>query len=406
MRPGMNAEFETDRKEDALLDKNNANSDTQQQTSILHEDDEKFMALSSIGGLKHESAERIFRLLQFLTANECTRKDVFEHLALYYKIDGAAPTAALTTSRRTDRMFERDIKFLEEQGFEIKKVKVRTKPTRYSLVKGSGPRATFLFTESEVDSLALLYTLFADPTRYAKADHTQPLPQQLPRNPFTDEMLSLIEKLVSTLPAEQKLHFDRWVRKPYIYFNLSTVANYLPYRATIDTIVQAISNRRQIRFEYMATQRKEESFAHEHIDPYYIIYLDGHFYLIAYSHTISQFLEYRVDRIKAETLKAENDMVDMERRRRPVEFQFWIDGNIAKRGLSQRWLTQTLEREEVYLDERGNQRRRVLVRATAYNEWRVIQQMLKYGDKAELVEPPRLREEMRKVVQRMAKFYE
>ncbi len=134
--------------------------------------------------------------------------------------------------------------------------------------------------------------------------------------------------------------------------------------------------------------------------------MDGHFYLIAYSHKMNQFFEYRVDRIKAETLKPQPDMIDAERRRRPVEFKFWIDGNIAKRGLSQRWLTQTLEREEVYLDERRNQRRRVLVRATAYSEWRIIQQMLKYGDKAELVAPPHLREEMKKVVERMASFYQ
>ena len=157
-----------------LLDKDYNGRETHQQASLLDQDDEKFMAISSTSGLKHESAERIFRLLQFLTANECTRKDVFEHLAIYYKIDDAA-SAEPTTSRRADRMFERDIKFLEEQGFEIKKVKVRAKPTRYSLIKGSGPRATFLFTESEVDSLALLYTLFADPTRYAKVDHTQPI---------------------------------------------------------------------------------------------------------------------------------------------------------------------------------------------------------------------------------------
>lgn len=386
------------------MDKDDIGGDTRRQVS-LDEDDENFSALPSMNGLKHESAERIFRLLQFLTANECTRKDIFEHLALYYKIDDKAPTE-LTTSRRVDRMFERDIKFLEEQGFEIKRVKARAKPTRYRLVKGSGPRATFLFSESEVDSLALLYTLFADPTRYAKVDVTQPLPQQLPRNPFADEMLSLIEKLVSTLPAEQKAHFDRWVRKPYIYFNLSTVANYLPHRATIDAIVQAIGDRQQIRFEYMATHRKEESLVHEHIDPYYIVYMDGHFYLIAYSHKMNQFLEYRVDRIKVETLKSENDMIDMERRRRPVEFKFWIDGNLVKRGLSQRWLTQTLEREEMYIDERGDQRRRVLVRATAYSEWRIIQQMLKYGDKAELVEPARLREEMKRVVERMVRFYQ
>ncbi len=115
----------------------------------------------------------------------------------------------------------------EDQGYEIKKVKKRAHLTRYSIVKGSGPRATFLFTQSEVDSLALVYNLFTDPTRYAQIDPSQPLPLQPPRNPFTEEVLSLIEKLVTTLPPEQKKHFERWIRKPYVYFNLSTVANYL-----------------------------------------------------------------------------------------------------------------------------------------------------------------------------------
>ncbi|HET8910379.1 MAG TPA: WYL domain-containing protein [Ktedonobacteraceae bacterium] len=355
-------------------------------------------------GLKHESAERIFRLVQFLLANECTRQEVFEHLASSYKFDRSAPVEK-KTSRSADRMFERDLKFLEDQGFEVKKVKARAQPTRYSLVRGSGPRATFLFSESEVDSLALLYTLFADPNNYAQIDPLQPLPLQPPRNPFAEEMLSLIEKLVSTLPDQQRRHFERWVRKPYIYFNLATVADYLPHRDTIDTIVHVITKRQQIQFEYLSPKSTWDKVLHEHVDPYYVIYLEGHFYLIGYSHQTDKFLEYRIDRIKKESLKPEPDMIDMERRRRPIEFRFWLDGSIAKHGISQRWLTQTQEREEVYLDEQGRQRRRVLVRASAYNEWRVIQQLLRYGEKAELIDPPHLREEMRKAVNSMYKLY-
>lgn len=361
--------------------------------------------ISSTHSPKHDSAERIFRLLQFLLANECTRQDIFERLAFYYKIDPASSKERIS-SRKADKMFERDIKFLENQGFEIKKVKKKGQLTRYSLVKGSGPRPTFIFTQIDVDNLALLYNMFADPTRYTQRDLNQPLPLQPPRNPFAEEMLALIEKLIATLPDEQKKRFDRWVRKPYVYFNLATVADYLPHRATIDTIVRSIGQRQQIEFQYMPTHRKQDTIFHEHIDPYYIAYLEGHFYLIAYSHKMSQFLEYRLDRIKAETLKIQPDMIDVERRRRPIEFTFWIDSSLAKRGLSQRWLTQTLEREEIYLDESGRERRRMLVRATAYNSWRIKQQILKYGDKAELLEPASLREEMKEVVRRMNKFYE
>jgi predicted DNA-binding transcriptional regulator YafY len=65
-----------------------------------------------------------------------------------------------------------------------------------------------------------------------------------------------------------------------------------------------------------------------------------------------------------------------------------------------------IRKVNAYLDEHERERRRVLIRATAYNEWRVIQQLLKYGDKAELVSPPHLREQMQRIVQRMNSFYE
>ena len=352
--------------------------------------------------IKHESADRIFRLLQFLLANECTRKDVFERLAFYYKIDPGAPPDG---SRRADRMFERDVKFLQEQGFEITKKKAKGQLARYSLVKGSGPQATFLFTEADVDYLALLHTLFADPARYAHRDPTQPLPFQPTHNPFAQEMLALIEKLVTTLPAEQRKNFDRWVRQPYVYFNITSVTDYLPHRATIVSIVHAISARQQIQFEYTPTHRKQDVIAHEHVDPYYIIFMEGHFYLIAYSQTLNQFQEYRVDSIKGETLKMLPDRIDTKQRQHPVEFAFWIDSHLARRGLNHRWLTLRLEREEVHQDEYGQDRRRTLVRASAYNESRIIQQILNYGDHAELVEPLHLREKMKETVRHMYQSY-
>jgi predicted DNA-binding transcriptional regulator YafY len=374
---------------------------TSSQSPLSEEEQED---VSYDGGLKHEATERILRLLQFLTINECTRQEILEHLATYYRIDTVAAVEH-ASSLRAERMLQRDLQFLKDQGFEIKKRR-EGRQVHYSLAKESGLRVPFLFTQQEVDGLVLLYNIFADPAKYARADPSHPLPQPQPQNPFAEEILGFIERLVATLPPAQKRHFDEWVRKPYVYFHLSTVTDYLPHRATINTIVQAISARRQIQFEYKPTHREQEVIFHEHIDPYYIIYQDGHFYLIAYSHKVNRFLEYRVDRIKHESLKLESNSIDVERRRRPVAFRFWIDGNIVKGGLSQRWLTQTLEREEVYLDEQGRERRRVLVHATAYNEWRIIQQLLRYGDKAELVEPAHLRDQMRQVVKRMYDCYE
>ncbi len=264
----------------------------------------------------------------------------------------------------------------------------------------------FLFTIEEINILTLLYTLFADPTQYKRSDQHQSLPPPAAYNPFAQDVLQLIKKLASVLPPEQKIHFNSRTQQPFVYFQLSTVANYLPCRNTIDMITDSITRHQQIEFEYTAAQQRQSPVFHKHVDPYYIVYQDGHFYLIAYSHKKDKFLEYRIDRIKHDTLKKMPDSIDGERRRRPIEFCFWLDSSLARPGLSQRWLTQVQEREEAYIDAYGRERRHTLVRATTYNEWRIIPQLLKYGDKAELLEPPHLREQMKQELARMSAPYE
>jgi predicted DNA-binding transcriptional regulator YafY len=358
--------------------------------------------------LKRTAVERVLRLLLLLAANECTRLEIFERLALYYKVDDIT-IARESSSRRADRMFERDIKLLEEQGFEIQKIKAKGKPTRYSLVKGSGPAVSFLFSEAEVGILALLYNLFTDPATSRRHPHTGALvlPTKQPlHNPFAEDILTFINKLATTLPPAQMRYFEQRITKPSVHLNLATAADYLPYRNTIDTIEKAILRRQQISFAYTAVRSKQGSVTHYQVDPYYIVHMEGHFYLIGYSNEINKFLEYRIDRIKGDSIEILPHVVDTVRQRPTVEFSYWIDGDIAKRGLSERWLTQTTEREEVYVDSEGHEKRRVLVRAKAHNEWRVIQQLLKYGDQAELVEPASLREQMRQVVAHMMSFYE
>jgi predicted DNA-binding transcriptional regulator YafY len=359
-------------------------------------------------GLKYTAVERVLRLLLLLAANECTRQEIFERLTPYYKVDDIA-TGLDSSSRRAGRMFERDIKLLEEQGFEIQKIKAKGKPARYSLVKGSGPAVSFLFSEAEVDILALLYNLFTDPATSRKHPYTGALvlPTILPlHNPFAEDILAFIKKLTATLPPGQMAHFEQRIQKPSVHLNLATAADYLPYRKTIDTIEKAILQRQQISFEYTAVRSKQGSVTHSQVDPYYIVHMEGHFYLIGYSNTVNKFFEYRIDRIRGDSIEILPHMIDTVRQRPVVEFSYWIDGDIAKRGLSERWLAQTTEREEVYVDGEGHEKRRVLVRARAHNDWRVIQQLLKYGDQAELVEPPDLREQMRQVVARMVSFYE
>jgi hypothetical protein len=353
---------------------------------------------------QYENAERVLRLLYLLSGGDCTQEDILGRLKDFYRIGEDDDPKARAPSGRVGKMLSRDLRVLENMGYEINR-SGKGQTARYSLVKGSGPFSPFIFSQEELDTFILLHTLFADPTKYTPADRTHPLPAPLPHNPFAEQIALLIERLVGTLPAEQKRYFDRWVRKPFVYLNMDTVTDYLPHRATIEEIVKAISHRQQICFEYTSLQRQQGTMLHEDIDPYYIIHQDGHLYLIGFNHKSNSFLEYRIDRIKEGSVKIQQRMIDGERRRRPIEFSFWLDSSLARSGLSQRWLSQTIEREEPYIDEQGKQRSRILVRAKAYSEWRILQQMHKYGDKAELVDPPELREKMKKEVERIYQLY-
>lgn len=354
---------------------------------------------------QYENAERILRLLYLLSSSDCMQEDIFGRLKDFYRIGEDDDPKVRAPSGRAGKMLSRDLRVLENMGYEINR-SGKGQATRYSLVKGSGPFSPFIFSREELDTFILLHTLFANPAKYTPADGTHPLPAPLPHNPFAEQIALLIERLVETLPAEQRRYFERWVRKPFVYLNMDTVTDYLPHRMTIETIVKAISSRQQIRFEYASMQRQQGTILHEDIDPYYIIHQDGHLYLIGFNHKSNSFLEYRIDRIKEGSVKVQQRMIDGERRRRPIEFSYWLDSSLAKSGLSQRWLSQTIEREEPYIDAQGKQRNRILVRAKAYSEWRILQQMHKYGDKAELVDPPELREKMKKEVERIYRLYQ
>lgn len=107
----------------------------------------------------------------------------------------------------------------------------------------------------------------------------------------------------------------------------------------------------------------------------------------------------------AEGIKIQVKVIDGGHWRRPIEFHCWVYGDKAKSGLSQRGLEQTIEREEVYVDA-GQQKRKLLVRAQAYDERHIFQQLCKYGAEIELIDPPELRERMRQEVARMYRFYQ
>jgi len=357
---------------------------------------------------KYENAERILHLIRLLRMSECTREDILKRLRGYYSIDEEDGDPRRAT-RNASQMFRRDTHFLKKVGFEISKNKDASGIVRYTLLKSSGPISPLLFKQDELATLALLYTMFVDPTTFPTIDVKQLLSAQKLRHPFARDILHLIERLIDGLSPQQNSLFKQYTQKPPLYFNLEAATNYLPHRGTIDTIARAISLRQQLSFAYMPTPFPQDITPHRQVDPYYLIQQDEHIYLVGFSHEPAnprknRVFEWRIDRIKTESIKLEHGMANNRQRPRPITFHYWADISIAKSGLSQRWITHEVERDET-TGEGRQQRRRLLVRAQAYNGWRIIQQLHKYGDRVELVDPPELREQMKREVKRMYDLY-
>ena len=353
----------------------------------------------------YAATERVLHLMDLLLLNVCTRKDIFTQLFAYYRADDTYhPQHKVPAS--ASKMLERDLGFLEKHmGLRLEREqKNPTDFKRYRLVAGTGKLPALLFTPQEIETLALLHTLFARPAVPENVGADGHAPVSPPRHPFAEAIAGLVTRLMAALPAEQQAALQRQAHRPHIYLNLHTVTDYHDHRATIERLTRAIRQRQQIAFLYTSPQR-EAPLSHRPVDPYYLTQLDGHFLLIGFDHAIARHSEYRIDRIQPGSIEILPSVIDQERQQHPIVFRYWADEVLVQGGMSERWLTQTIERTEVTLVE-GQPRRRVLIRATAYSEWRIIQQLHRYGDKVALIEPPALRQRMREELTRALAYYQ
>jgi predicted DNA-binding transcriptional regulator YafY len=349
--------------------------------------------------IQYTCTRRILRLLSLLSVNRCSRQEILERMEDFYTIDDDASKRATLSSQKAGRKFLRDIRFLQGVGYQIETTG-SGRDARYQLSPGSGPAPLFSLTQDELSTLLLLMTLFYNPENRESADTNTPASYG---HPFASSILALLTRLTSSLPSEQKRYLQESAKKPSIYLHADTVIDYTPYLSTIKTIRNAFSLGRRLRFIYGASGRKDEV-EHEDVDPHYLFQYDGHFYLLGYSYKRNTFYEYRIDRIKTESISPRSEPISKNQWRRPTAFCYWARERLVQGGvMSHRWLSSSIESMPPSLeDERKGW---VLVKATAYNDWRILQQLQKYGETVELIEPLTLREKMKQVVGRLHHLY-
>lgn len=298
---------------------------------------------------------RIQALRELLRQGPCTKREIFGSLPHYYE-EGIAG----------NRRLGRDVRALRELGNVIE---IDKQTHTYSLQEES-----FLhMKDSEVRTLSVIRETFEALT------------------PISLDVLPVLEMIVTALPERQRHIF---YRQAPISILLKPAADYHSYLKIIQLLTTAIEKERKVRFVYPALDNGK-LITHVGVEPYEIQFFDRQFYFIGFSPRVSEIMEFRIDRIKEIELMP--GKASRHRKRTTLEFTYHLSQRIARTGVSQRFLNQ-----RIIPQDDGS----VIVQAEGYSEFRIIQDMLRYGEQAEIIDPPYLREKMAQVVQTMSVIYE
>ena len=105
-------------------------------------------------------------------------------------------------------------------------------------------------------------------------------------------------------------------------------------------------------------------------------------------------MEFRIDRLKELALMP--GKVSRHRRRTTLQFTYRLSQRIVRAGISARFLNQQID-----VQDDGS----AIIQAEGYSEFRIIQNILRYGEQAEIIRPPYLRAKMKQVVEAMSVLY-
>ncbi|MCU0493656.1 MAG: WYL domain-containing protein [Chloroflexaceae bacterium] len=298
---------------------------------------------------------RLQALVAALRAGPLTRMALLEKLGAEYP-DGDSGR----------RMVERDIKTLGHMGICIKKIAGR--PLSYSLL-GGVPN----YSNEELAILALIRDSFDA------------------RHPQAQAVHALLCRLTEQLDAAQLAYYNRRQarRAP-----LQPAIDYSPYADVIARLEHALNVREVLSFDYRPSRGGVTT--HSWVEPYEIEFYERHFYLVAYTSKSGQMHDFRIDRIQ-EIKSVQRLPPHHVRQRGYVRFRYRLAAELARGEISQRF-------EEQQVVERlpnGD----VIIEAEGRNEFFIVQMLLRYRNKAELLWPESLRQQMGAVVTQLAELY-
>lgn len=302
---------------------------------------------------------RLLELIKLLSVQPLSAREIVERLQQHYA-SGASG----------ERRVRADIRQLREWDFHIE---ARRNPQRYVIT--FNPLAMPLDDE-QIDTLATLRDGFG----------SSPI--------LSNSINQLLALLTANLTNEQRQRYHQPVP---LRLALTPAANYDTARPLLHPLIGAIRARRQVQFAYRSLEQRDAPLLHT-VDPYTVEFYQQHIYLVAYSHSIHQLTDFRLDQIVPESFQSLPTLRYREHDLYPYYFRYRLSAKLARRGISERFHDQQVVRH--FAD--GS----VEVAARARSQFYALRGLLRYATSATATFPEELVSEMKATLDAMRAQYE
>lgn len=287
------------------------------------------------------------------------------------------------------RTIHRDLNAVEEAGYTLTSEWTEGKKV-YSFLTKSRNIPPITFTLPQLMSLYLLRSLGA----------------HLAGTPFQAETDELFRSINSVLPDRHVAHLERIARVSLPL--LHGARDYAPVAVHISELQRALLHQYRIRLNY-AKKSKDAVDAYE-IDPYTLIFHKGGIYLLGNAHNRSGMRLFALERIRGVEVTRQRFEIPESYQPEahfssafglvsdnPMKVRVRFAAEISHAVKDRIWMPG----QQITTDTGG----RITVEFEAAGKMELVSWILSYGMHAEVLEPPELRQEVKRQVREMREFY-
>lgn len=206
--------------------------------------------------------------------------------------------------------------------------------------------------------------------------------------PFSAALCACLAAVVAALPPDLRQHAMR----PGLRFELRAEPPLGAYQPILETLDRALATRRCLRLTYRSASRGVET--RHTVEPLDLVFHDRHVYLEAFDVEAGHYRQLRVDRVADVTVLPR--VVPPRPAIRPtIRLRFWVSARLARHGPS------GFERAHRTTLPDGS----AIVSAETTSLFWAARTLLAYGEHVEVLHPPGLRRELRRIALALAARY-